>query len=55
MIVKLLCDEYVIHDSSSYDYRCIKLDLKQKVNTSNTLIFTLLPTHPHYNKINGDF
>ena len=52
MIVKLLCDEYVIHDSSSYDYRCIKLDLKQKVNTSNTLIFTLLPTHPHYNKIN---
>ena len=52
MIVKLLCDEYVIHDSSSYDHRCIKLDLKQKVNTSNTLIFTLLPTHPHYNKIN---
>lgn len=52
MIVKLLCDEYVIHDSSSYDYRCIKLNLKQKVNTSNTLIFSILPTHPHYNKIN---
>ena len=24
----------------------------KRVNTSNTLIFTLLPTHPHYNKIN---
>lgn len=52
MIVKLLCDEYTIHDSSNYDYRCIKLDLKQKVNSSNTLTFTILPTHPHYNKIN---
>lgn len=52
MIVRLLCDEYIIHDSSSYDYRCIKLNLKQKVNTSNTLIFTILPNHPYYNKIN---
>lgn len=51
MIVKLLSDDYVIHDTSSYDYRCVKLNLKQKINTSNTLIFTILPNHSNYNKI----
>ena len=52
MIVKLLSDDYIIHDTSDYDYRCVKLNLKQKINTSNTLIFTILPNHPNYNKIN---
>ena len=51
MIVKLLSDDYIIHDTSSYDYRCAKLNLKQKLNTSNTLVFTILPNHPNYNKI----
>lgn len=51
MIIKLLSDNDIIHDTSGYDYRCIKLNLKQKLNTSNTLIFTILPNHPNYNKI----
>lgn len=51
MIVKLLSDDYIIHDTSDYDYCCVKLNLKQKINTSNTLIFTILPNHPNYNKI----
>lgn len=51
MIIRLLSDNNTIHDSSNDVNRCIKLNLKQKVNTSNTLVFTIPPNHLNYNKI----
>lgn len=51
MIIKLYCDDELIHDTTTQDIRCLTLKLKQKVNTADTLTFSILPNHPLYDSI----
>lgn len=51
MIVKLLSDDKLIHDTTTQDIRCITLKLKQKINTADTLTFSITPDHPLYDSI----
>lgn len=51
MIVKLKCNDELIHDTETQDIRCLTLKLKQKINTADTLTFSIAPNHPMYDSI----
>lgn len=52
MRILLKSDDYNIYDTDQLTNYCIKLNLKQKINTSNTLVFSILPNCPNIDKIN---
>lgn len=51
MRILLTCDDYCIYDTDQSVNYCIKLNLKQKLNTSNSLVFSVLSNCPNIDKI----
>lgn len=50
MKLKLMCDADILFDSTTNMYKAMSIDLTEQVNTTNTLVFTLPPFNPNYDK-----
>ena len=45
-----MCDADILFDSTTNMYKAMSIDLTEQVNTTNTLVFTLPPFNPNYDK-----